>query len=126
MGLKLVIVDDAPFIREAVRNILRESEIQVVAEASDGNEAIEVVLREKPDLVLMDLIMPHKSGVEATKEIIEKYKSVKIIACSTESQENMVMKAIEAGCCSFIAKPFGSAELLQTLRAAVKKKPSNQ
>jgi len=63
MGIRLVIVDDAPFIREVLRHIFTNSEIDVVAEAHDGEEAIEVVRRETPHVVLMDIVMPKKSGI---------------------------------------------------------------
>lgn len=116
MGIKLVIVDDAPFIREAIRSLICDSDIELVGEAANGEEAIAVVARERPDVVLMDIVLPVKNGIEATKEILENYPRTKIVACSTEGQEALLLKALDAGCCHFLPKPFKSEELLNTIR----------
>ncbi len=120
MGIKLVIVDDAPFIRELIKQILEATEIQVIAEAADGEEAVEMVLRHRPDVVLMDIVMPKKSGTEASIEILEKFPGARIIACSTLDQETMVMKALEAGCCHYLVKPFESKQLIEAIRSSIK------
>lgn len=125
MGIKLVIVDDAPFIREAVRNILRGTDIELIAEAVDGEEAVFIANRMKPEVILMDMVLPKKNGIEATREILDKNPNVKIIACSTESQENMLLQALEAGCCNFIAKPFKSEDLIKVIRSAKEGRMSN-
>jgi two-component system chemotaxis response regulator CheY len=119
MGFKLVIVDDAPFIREALRGLLEATEFSVVGEAADGHEASEMIRRLKPDVVLMDLVLPKKNGVEVTKEILEEMPKIKIIACSTEGQTGLTLKAIEAGCSHFLTKPFTSESLLKVLRATM-------
>lgn len=116
MGLKLVIVDDAPFIREAVRQLLEGTEIAVVGEAADGAAAVHTVLKTKPDVVLMDLVLPLKNGIDATKEILAQLPSARIVACSTESQESLIMRAIDAGCKHYLSKPFQRDELLNTIR----------
>ena len=121
MAIKLVIVDDAPFIREVVRHIVDSSGIEVIGEAQDGQEAIELVLSLRPDVVLMDLVMPRKSGIDATKEIIAAHPEIKVIACSTLDQESMVMKALDAGCCHYVTKPFKKEELIATIKSAVSK-----
>ena len=118
MGLKLVIADDAPFIREAVRNLISNSDIQLIGEASNGLEAVRVVLKLKPDIVLMDLVMPDKNGIDATIEILDKMPKMKIVACSTVDEKSFMIKALAAGCCSFIAKPFEGAELIKVLNKA--------
>lgn len=94
------------------------SEIEVVAEARDGQEAVEVVQKTRPDVVLMDIVMPQKSGIEATTEILKSMPKLKIIACSTVDQESMVMRALEAGCCNYITKPFKAEEVFKAVRAA--------
>ncbi len=118
MGIRLVIVDDAPFIREVLKSIFAKTEIEVVAEAVDGEEAIEIVAREKPHVVLMDIVMPRKSGIEAAAAINKDFPSIKIIACSTVDQNSMVMRAIEAGCCNYITKPFKTEDVLKAVRSA--------
>ncbi|RME16661.1 MAG: response regulator [Bdellovibrio sp.] len=115
MGIKLVIVDDAPFMREVIRHLLEGEKIEVVGEAKDGQEAVEVILRHKPDVVLMDIVLPIKTGLQATREILKKCPETRVIACSTESHEDMVLKALEAGCESFIAKPFKKEELVNAI-----------
>jgi two-component system chemotaxis response regulator CheY len=126
MNYRVVIVDDAPFVREVLAHILRPTEFQVVDEASDGEEAVTKVLEAKPDLVIMDIVMPKKSGIQATLEIREQNQNIKIVACSTEGSEAIVARAIEAGCCDFIVKPFEAAALIKTLRSAVQGKTSVQ
>ena len=118
MAIKLVIVDDAPFIREVIRHIVHGSGIDVIGEAQDGEEAVKLVLSLCPNVVLMDLVMPRKSGIDATKEIIAAHPKIKVIACSTLDQESMVMKALDAGCCNYIVKPFKKDELIATIKGA--------
>lgn len=121
MNYRVVIVDDAPFVREVFAHILKSTEFQIVDEASDGEEAVTKVLESKPDVVIMDIVMPKKSGLQATVEILEKQPNIKIVACSTEGSEAIIARAIEAGCCDFVLKPFEASKLIQTLRSAVKK-----
>ncbi|MBK8204102.1 MAG: response regulator [Bdellovibrionales bacterium] len=83
MKLKLVIVDDAPFIREIIRNIFLKTDINVVGEASDGAEAFDIVSSTKPDVVLMDIVMPIMSGIDATRKILNQFPQIKVIACTT-------------------------------------------
>ncbi len=120
MGIKLVLADDAPFIREAIRHALKESDIEIVGEAVDGAEAVEITMKTRPHVVLMDIVMPKKSGIEASVEILKKLPHAKIIACSTVDQETMVMRALEAGCCGYVVKPFKIDELVKAIRTAAK------
>jgi two-component system chemotaxis response regulator CheY len=118
MGIKLVIVDDAPFIREVLKHIFTGTEITVVGEAQDGEEAVSLVRKVKPHVVLMDIVMPKKSGIEATAEILKDSPHVKVVACSTNDQNSMVMRALEAGCCNYVVKPFKAEDVLKAVRAA--------
>ena len=120
MEIKLVIVDDAPFIRDVLRHIFTNTEIQVVGEAQDGEQALAVVKQTRPHVVLMDIVMPKMSGIEATQEILKSDPNVRIVACSTVDQSGMVLRAIDAGCCNFIVKPFTSEDVLKAVRNAVK------
>lgn len=113
---RLLIADDAPFIREIVRTVAEKNGLHLVGEAVNGTEAVALALVQKPDVILMDIIMPKMSGIEATKEILQKLPNTKIIAFSTADQEMMVMRALEAGCISYLAKPFKAEELLQAIR----------
>lgn len=118
--LRLLVADDAPFIREIVKHVAQKAGIEVVAEAIDGQDAVELTKRLTPDVVLMDIIMPRKSGIEATKEILAALPATKIVAFSTADQETMVMRALEAGCCSFIVKPFKGEDLLKAIQDSMK------
>lgn len=118
MSIKLIIVDDAPFIREVVRHLVADSEIELVGEAKDGQEAVSLAKSTQPDVILMDIVMPVKSGIDATREILEFNPKIKIIACSTLDQPTMVEKALEAGCCQYVVKPFKSKELISVIRQA--------
>jgi len=120
MGLKLVIVDDAPFIREVVKNIFLRTNIEVVGEAEDGDVAVKVVLATNPDVVLMDIVMPKKNGIDAAQEILAQRPNTKIVACSTADQDMILMKALEVGCCSFVTKPFSAENLEKAVRKAAK------
>lgn len=120
MGIKLVIVDDAPFIREVLKHIFTGTEIIIVGEATDGEEAVAVVRKLKPVVVLMDIVMPRKSGIEATIEILKELPEVKVIACSTVDQNSMVLRALDAGCCNYIVKPFKAEDVLKAVRAAAR------
>ena len=118
MGIKLVIVDDAPFIREVLKHIFSGTEITILGEAQDGEEAVSLVRKLKPHVVLMDIVMPKKSGIEATLEILKDLPNVKIVACSTNDQNSMVMRALEAGCCNYVVKPYKAEDVLKAVRAA--------
>lgn len=102
---KILVADDSILTRTMLKNILLENGHQVI-EAVDGNDAIAKYLEVKPDLVLMDLVMPEKDGLTAIKDIIDKDSSAKIIVCSADVQDFRVSEAIEAGASDYITKPF--------------------
>jgi two-component system chemotaxis response regulator CheY len=106
MGKRVMIVDDAAFIREVLAEILVKRGFELVAEAVDGEEAVQKAIQLKPDTIIMDIVMPVKSGLQAAKEILALLPQTKIVACSTEGNETMVLKAIEVGCVDFLIKPF--------------------
>lgn len=121
MGIKVLVADDAPFIREVVRQILIASGFQIVGEAGDGEEAVAMAEKTEPDIILMDLVMPKMSGIEATKEILKKNPAQKVIAFSTVDQHTMVMRAIDAGCIHYLTKPFKKSELIEVIETSLKK-----
>lgn len=116
MSLALVIVDDAAFIREALKAVAEKENFTVVGEAADGDSAVPLILEKKPDVVILDLVLPNKNGVQVAIEVLEQNATIKILACSTESEKHMVLKALEAGCIDFIAKPFSAVELVKKIR----------
>lgn len=119
MGKKILIVDDAVFMRMKLKDILEKNGFEVVAEAQNGSEAIEKYKSEKPDLVTMDITMPEMDGVEALKEIKKIDANAKVIMCSAMGQQTMVMEAIQAGALDFIVKPFDNERVLQSINKVV-------
>ena len=116
---KVVIADDAAFIREVLTHLLSKNDFEVVGQATNGEEAVQLVGALNPDVVIMDIVMPVKSGIQATREILETMPDMKVLACSTENSEGMVSQAIEAGCVDFVAKPFDSKSLLATIESVI-------
>lgn len=115
MSKKVLVVDDAAFMRMKLKDILEKNEYTVVAEAENGAEAIEKFKAESPDIVTMDITMPEMDGVEALKEIKAIDASAKVVMCSAMGQQSMVMDAIRAGAMDFIVKPFDSGRVIQAL-----------
>ncbi len=118
MSARILIVDDAPFIRELLRHLLQSHGHDVVGEGTNGQEAVELADELKPDIILMDIVMPEKSGIEAAAEILKTQPQARIIACSTLDQEAMILKALEAGCCHYVVKPFDAKKLLDSIDRA--------
>ena len=119
MAIEILIADDAPFIREIVKQVFKNTDVHIVGEAQDGEEAVKVAKEKKPQVILMDLVMPKKSGLEATKEILELLPNTKIIAFTTIDQNGMVLKALEAGCCDYVTKPFKAEKLMQSVHSCI-------
>ncbi|MGL4739273.1 MAG: response regulator [Sarcina sp.] len=112
---KVLIVDDAAFMRMMVKDILEKNGFEVVGEASNGLKAIELYKQERPDVVTMDITMPEMDGIEAVKEIKKFDPNAKIIMCSAMGQQSMVMDAIKAGARDFIVKPFQADRVLDAI-----------
>ena len=112
---KIVVVDDAKFMRMTLGNILTKANHEVIGEAENGEEAIELYRTLKPDLMTMDITMPVKSGLDAMKEIKKEFPSAKVIMCSAMGQQKMVVEAIEAGAKDFIVKPFDEGRVLDAI-----------
>ncbi|EAX48538.1 response regulator receiver protein [Thermosinus carboxydivorans Nor1] len=106
MGAKVLIVDDAAFMRMVLKNILTNNGFEVAGEAENGKEAVIKYTELKPDLVTMDITMPEMDGITAVKEIKKLDPQAKIIMCSAMGQQAMVIEAIKAGASDFIVKPF--------------------
>jgi two-component system chemotaxis response regulator CheY len=112
MAKRVLIVDDAVFMRDMIRDIFSGGAFEIVGEAVHGVEAVEKYKELRPDLVTMDIVMPFKSGIEATKEILALDDKACIVMCSALGQESLVMEAIEAGAADFIVKPFKAEDVL--------------
>ncbi|MDR1496725.1 MAG: response regulator [Clostridiales Family XIII bacterium] len=113
---KILIVDDAAFMRMMVKENLKKAGFNEFAEAGNGEEAIEKYEAESPSLVLLDITMPVKDGLTALQEIREKDPEAKVVMCSAMGQESLVIEAIRLGALDFIVKPFKPERLLQTVK----------
>jgi len=119
MGKKVLIVDDALFMRNMIREILEKAGFEVVGEAANGVEAVEKYKELRPDIVTMDIVMPVKNGIDAVREISQIDQEAKVVMCSALGQESLVMEAIEAGAKDFITKPFRPEKVVDVLRKLV-------
>ncbi|MBB5356136.1 two-component system chemotaxis response regulator CheY [Anoxybacillus mongoliensis] len=113
---RILIVDDAKFMRMTLANILKKANHEVIGEAENGQEAIELYIQLKPDVVTLDITMPVMSGLEAVKEIKLHDPDAKIIMCSAMGQQKMVVEAIEAGALDFIVKPFDESRVMEAIQ----------
>lgn len=116
---KVLIVDDAAFMRMMIKDILEKNGFEVVGEASNGIKAVELYKKEKPDVVTMDITMPDMDGIEAVKEIKAFDPAARVIMCSAMGQQTMVMDAIRAGARDFIVKPFQADRVLEAIKKAL-------
>lgn len=112
---KIMVVDDAAFMRMMIKNSLTGAGYTNIVEAGDGQEAVDTYNAEKPDLVIMDITMPNKDGLQALQEIKGGDAGAKIVMCSAMGQESMVVDAIRFGALDFIVKPFKPDRILQTV-----------
>jgi len=115
MANRILIVDDAAFMRMMIRDILTKNGFEVVGEAQDGAQAIEKFKELIPDLITMDITMPEMDGIAALKEIKKLDPNAKVIMCSAMGQQAMVIDAIQAGAKDFIVKPFQSDRVIEAI-----------
>jgi two-component system chemotaxis response regulator CheY len=112
---RVLIVDDAQFMRNILKKIFESSGHEVVGEADTADSGVSAFKKLKPDIVTMDICMPNKSGIEAIKDIIKFDDTANILVCSALGQELLVMEAIQAGAKDFIVKPFKKEKVLETI-----------
>jgi two-component system chemotaxis response regulator CheY len=118
---RVLIADDASFMRQMIREIIEPEGYEVVGEATDGMEAVEQYEQLHPDLVTMDIVMPKRSGIDAVRGILEKTPDARVVMCSALGQETLVMEALQAGAKDFIVKPFKPDNVLSTLQKVLEK-----
>ena len=116
---KILLVDDAAFMRMMVKETLTKAGYTDLYEAADGMQAVETYNDIKPDMVLMDITMPNMDGLEALKAIKSKDPNANIVMCSAMGQESMVIDAIKSGAKDFIVKPFKPDRILKTVSSIV-------
>jgi two-component system chemotaxis response regulator CheY len=118
---RILVADDASFMRQIIRDILESDGHEIVAEASDGVQAVEEWEKHHPDLVTMDIVMPRRSGIDAVRAIAAIDATARIVMCSALGQETLVTEALQAGARDFIVKPFKPDAVLATLRRVLEK-----
>lgn len=122
--IKVVLVDDHEMVRMGLSTYLSiESDIEVVGEAANGKEGVQLALEKKPDVILMDLVMEGMNGIEATKEITEKLPNCKVIVLTSYVDDEKVYPALEAGAFSYLLKTAKATEIAHAIRSAYKGEP---
>ena len=119
MAIRVLIVDDAAFMRMMIKDILSKNGYEVVGEAENGQKAVEKFQELKPDLTTMDITMPEMDGISAVKEIKKVDPNAKVIMCSAMGQQAMVIEAIQSGARDFIVKPFQPDRVIEAVRKAL-------
>ncbi|QDS33873.1 response regulator [Brevibacillus brevis] len=118
-AIRVVLVDDQTMIRQGLGYVIQmQSDMEVIGEASDGVEAVELIGALAPDVVLMDVQMPNKSGIEATREIMQQHPRTKVLILTTFDNHNYVVDGIRAGAVGYMLKDADSQEMLDLIRRA--------
>ena len=118
MSMRVLICDDAMFMRTVIATMFREAGHTIIGEAETGDQAIEKYRELRPDIVTMDVVMPSSSGINATREIVAEDPNARVIMCSAMGQEALINEALEAGASGFIVKPFDRDRLMNAVAQA--------
>jgi two-component system chemotaxis response regulator CheY len=119
--MKVLVADDSGLMRHVLVKILTDAGVESVVEATNGNEAVQKVEDETPDLVLMDWVMPNLTGIEAVEKIRASGNKVPIIMCTTEGEQNRIVDAIKAGANNFVVKPFDPEVIISKIKETMAK-----
>jgi two-component system chemotaxis response regulator CheY len=116
MALRVMIVDDALFMRNLLKDICVRAGFEVVAEADNGETAVQLYREHHPELVTMDIVMPRRSGIEALQDIMAADPQARVVMVSALGQDSLVLEAVEAGARDFIVKPFKEEKVIDVIR----------
>ena len=123
--IRVVIADDHPLLRRGLETALQAyDDIELVAEAADGGEAVSVCERVRPDVVLMDLVMPGLNGASATREILQRCPAARVLVLTSYSEAALIQEALDAGVIGYLLKDISTAELADAIRKASAGKPT--
>jgi two-component system chemotaxis response regulator CheY len=122
--LRVLIVDDAIFMRKMISDILVENGMEIVGEADTGAKAVEKYMELRPDLVTMDIIMPEMNGIDAVRKVMEFDSKARIVMCSALGQQALVQEAIAAGAKDFLIKPFNAARVVEVIAKVFNQVPT--
>ena len=117
--ISMLLVDDHPIVRKGLRSLLdAEADIQAIGEAEDGKEAVEKVGRLRPQVVVMDITMPGLNGLEATRQIRERFSQVQVVVLTMHTAEEYIFQILRAGASGYVVKRAAPSELISAVRAA--------
>ena len=117
--IRVLIVDDEGFFRQVLRDILEKIGFTVVAEAANGNDAIELFRKHRPHVTIMDIYMPEKNGIDATREMVAIDSSAKVLVCSASDYDQDTQAALDVGAKAILLKPFVPKEIYEAIRKAL-------
>src|SRR5712672_650399 len=118
MPIRILLADDHTVMRNGLRLLLeRQPNLQVVGEAKDGRQAVDLAAAEKPDVVVMDIAMPHLNGVEATRQIVGSNPATAVVILSMHSDESYVIRSLKAGARAYLLKDSAEADLIAAIHA---------
>ncbi len=123
LSARLVIVDDDPFVRSGLRMIIESDQITVVGEASDGDDALTLIDREHPDLVLLDIRMPRVDGITVTRTLRERRNTTRVLVLTTFDTDELVIEALRAGANGFLLKDTPPAEIITAIHKTIAGEP---
>jgi len=120
MSIRIILADDHRIVREGLRSLLEgQPDMEVVAEAEDGQEAVQLVRELVPDVVIMDVTMPGVNGIMAAHQVMAGYPDVKVIALSMHTEKQFVMKMLDAGAAGYLLKDCAFEELARAIKAVI-------
>ncbi|NLX84823.1 MAG: response regulator [Synergistaceae bacterium] len=119
MKAKILIADDSAYARSILKDLLQRNEYEVVGEAENGKEALVLYEKLKPDLVMMDIMMPEMSGIQALREIREQYPEAVVVMGAAMGQQNLVVDAIKSGAAEFFIKPVQAEKVVEAIEKAL-------
>jgi two-component system chemotaxis response regulator CheY len=126
MNKRILIVDDSFYMRTMLKNMLTDAGYEVVGEAANGEQALEMAAATKPDLITLDVILPDNTGLDVLKNLRQIQPDSKVVMCSAVGQEVIVDEAIENGALAYIVKPFSEEKVLEIVGAALQDNTAEQ
>lgn len=117
---KILIVDDAPIMRLMIKDILEANGFEILGEAENGKQAVEMCEALKPNVVTLDIVMPEMDGIETLRNIKEKYKDIKVVMVTAIDQKKYLLEAIRLGASDYIVKPFDDQRVVSTIKKVLK------
>lgn len=120
MSVRVALIDDHPIVRQGLRNLLQtEPSLSVVGEADDGIAGVELVLRARPDVLIVDLMMPGLNGLDLIRQVLKSQPKLRILVLSMQSADSYVVEALDCGAAGYVLKETGPSEIIQAIRAVV-------